>query len=97
MEHALNRQLGEMDFKRAYPKQRLPTVLSQNEVRSLLAQLEGTPRLMVELAYGAGLRLMELLRLRVHHLDLERLRLQVFGGKGTAYTAAPTRLFETRT
>jgi integron integrase len=48
----------------------------------LFAQLEGTPRLMVELAYGAGLRLMELLRLRVHHLDLDRLRLQVLGGKG---------------
>jgi integron integrase len=37
---------------------------------------------MVELAYGAGLRLMELLRLRVHHVDLERQRLQVFAGKG---------------
>jgi len=33
-------------------------------------------------AYGAGLRLMELLRLRIHHLDLERQRLQVFAGKG---------------
>jgi integron integrase len=50
--------------------------------KHLFAQLEGTPRLMVELAYGAGLRLMELLRLRVHHLDLDRLRLQVLGGKG---------------
>ena len=39
-------------------------------------------RLMAELAYGSGLRLLELLRLRVHHLDLERQRLQVFGGKG---------------
>lgn len=37
---------------------------------------------MAELAYGAGLRLMELLRLRVHHLDLERRQLHVKGGKG---------------
>ncbi|HEX2862370.1 MAG TPA: integron integrase, partial [Lacunisphaera sp.] len=48
----------------------------------LFAQLDGTPRLMVELAYGAGLRLLELLRLRVHHVDLERRRLQVLSGKG---------------
>jgi integron integrase len=82
MQEALHRALGEMEFKRAYPQQRLPTVLSSGECQSLFAQLEGTPRLMVELAYGSGLRLMELLRLRVHHLDLERLRLQVYAGKG---------------
>jgi integron integrase len=82
MQEALHRDLGQMEFKRAYPRQRLPTVLSSGECRSLFAQLEGTPRLMVELAYGAGLRLMELLRLRVHHLDIERQRLQVYAGKG---------------
>ena len=82
MQEALHRDLGQMDFKRAYPRQRLPTVLSPGECQSLFAQLEGRPRLMVELAYGAGLRLMELLRLRVHHLDIERLRLQVYAGKG---------------
>ena len=37
---------------------------------------------MAELAYGAGLRLMELLRLRIHHLDFDRGRLQVIAGKG---------------
>ena len=82
MQEALHRDLGEMAFKRAYPKQRLPTVLSVAETRSLFAQMNGTPRLMAELAYGSGLRLMELLRLRVHHLDLDRGRLQVFAGKG---------------
>jgi len=82
MQEALHRDLGAMTFQRAHPKQRLPTVLSEGECRSLFAQLDDTPRLMVELAYGAGLRLMELLRLRVHHIDLERLQLQVHGGKG---------------
>jgi integron integrase len=81
MQEALHRDLGEMDFKRASPKQRLPTVLSVAETRSLFAQMEGQPRLMSELAYGAGLRLMEL-RLRVHHLDFDRGRLQVVAGKG---------------
>jgi integron integrase len=37
---------------------------------------------MAELMYGAGLRLMELLRLRIHHLDLERRQLKVHAGKG---------------
>ena len=82
MQEALRRQLGEMKFQHAAPRRRVPTVLSQGECRALFAQLAGTPRLMIELAYGAGLRLMELLRLRVHHLDVERLRLQVMGGKG---------------
>jgi integron integrase len=82
MQEALHRDLGQMDFKRAFPKQRLPTVLSVGETRSLFAQMDGTLRLMAELAYGSGLRLMELLRLRIHHLDLERQRLQVFAGKG---------------
>lgn len=82
MQEALHRDLGPMEFKRAYPKQRLPTVLSMAETRSLFAQMNGTPRLMAELAYGAGLRLLELLRLRIHHLDLDRGRLQVYAGKG---------------
>jgi integron integrase len=82
MQEALHRDLGEMAFKRAHPKQRMPTVLSVAETKSLFAQMEGTPRLMAELAYGAGLRLMELLRLRIHHLDFDRGRLQVIAGKG---------------
>lgn len=82
MQEALHRDLGEMEFKRAYPKQRLPTVLSVPEARSLFAQMRGTTRLMAELAYGSGLRLMELLRLRIHHLDFDRSRLRVFAGKG---------------
>jgi integron integrase len=82
MQEALHRDLGKMEFKRASAKQRVPTVLSVAEARALFAQMEGTPRLMAELAYGAGLRLMELLRLRIHHLDFERARLQVIAGKG---------------
>lgn len=82
MQEALKIELGEMDFARGAARRRMPTILSQGECKSLFAQLQGTPRLMIELAYGSGLRLMELLRLRVHHLDLERLRLQVLGGKG---------------
>jgi integron integrase len=82
MQEALHRDLGEMNFIRAARKAKIPTVLSTGECRSLFAQLEGVPSLMAELMYGSGLRLMELLRLRIHHLDLERQRLQVYAGKG---------------
>jgi len=49
---------------------------------------------MAELMYGAGLRLMELLRLRVHHLDLDRGQLKVYAGKGDKdrITVLPNRL-----
>ena len=82
MQKGLKRELGKMDFRLATPQRRVPTVLSRPECQRLFAALDGTERLMAELAYGAGLRLMELLRLRVHHLDLDRQRLTVYGGKG---------------
>lgn len=82
MEQALGRKLGDMDFKRATPRLRVPVFLTEGECRRLFTQMTGTHRLMAELAYGSGIRLMELLRLRVQHLDLERRQLHVRGGKG---------------
>ncbi|MDI1250241.1 MAG: integron integrase [Lacunisphaera sp.] len=82
MQEALGRELGAMDFKRATPRVRVPVFLTKDECRRLFTQMTGTHRLMAELAYGSGLRLMELLRLRVQHLDLARMQLTVRGGKG---------------
>jgi len=81
MEKSLGRALGELDFKRAYPKLRVPIVLSPEECQRVFNQMEGTTRLMAELMYGSGVRLMELLRLRVQHLDLDRGQLTVRSGK----------------
>jgi integron integrase len=72
--------LGEM--ARAKRGRRLPEVLSREEVRRLLALSEGTPGLMLRLIYGAGLRLMECVRLRVKDLDFDRGTLMIRGGKG---------------
>jgi integron integrase len=93
----LHRQLEPIEFKRSYPRQRMPVVLSRDECERLFESLEGTARLMAELAYGAGLRLMELLRLRVQDLDLDRARLMVRGGKGDRdrVTVLPGRLQRT--
>jgi integron integrase len=61
---------------------RLPAVLSRGEVRALLDQLHGTTRLIALLLYGAGLRLMECLTLRVKDLDFARGEIRVRRGKG---------------
>jgi site-specific recombinase XerD len=64
---ALGRTLGDFgEFERARQPRRMPVVLSMAECRRVLEALEGTTRLMAELMYGSGVRLSELLRLRVH-------------------------------
>ena len=60
----------------------MPVVLCLAECQRLFDALEGTPRLMAELMFGSGLRLTELLRLRVKDVDLERGQLVVRAGKG---------------
>lgn len=67
---------------RAKTAKRLPTVLTRNEVPTILSQLAGTSWLMVSLLYGAGLRLNECLSLRVKDVDLDGSKLIVREGKG---------------
>jgi len=62
--------------------ERLPTVLNRDEVVRILAQLRGTHKLMTQLLYGSGLRLMECVRLRVKDLDFEYKTITVRDGKG---------------
>jgi integron integrase len=62
--------------------QRLPTILSRAEVDRVIRALDGTEQLMVRLLYGTGLRLLELLRLRVKDVDFENRSLVVRSGKG---------------
>jgi integron integrase len=82
--HVLDIELPWLDgITRAAVEKRLPVVLTRAEVRSLLAQLQGTPWLVASLLYGSGLRLMEAMRLRVKDLALERGELIVREGKGT--------------
>ncbi len=70
------------DVVRAKPKRRVPVVLSREEVSSLLKNMSVTQRLPTSLMYGAGLRVMECLRLRVGDLDFTRHTIRVHGGKG---------------
>ena len=61
---------------------RLPVVLTREEVRTVLAGLRGTKRLIATLLYGSGLRLMECLELRIKDLDFGRGEIRVRRGKG---------------
>ena len=70
------------DMVRAKRPVRLPVVLSREEVSALLGQLQGTHWLMASLLYGAGLRLMECLRLRVKDVDFAYRQILVRDGKG---------------
>ena len=67
---------------RASRPKRLPVVLSVAEVRSVLAQLDGTAWLLANVLYGGGLRLMEAHRLRVKDLVIERGEINVRDAKG---------------
>lgn len=70
------------NVEQAQKPRRLPTVLGVEEVRALLAQLQGVHWLVASLLYGSGLRLMECLRMRVKDVDLKRGEILVREGKG---------------
>jgi len=81
--NVLDRQLNWIELAvRAKPPERLPVVLTRQEVRLVLGLVLGVPHLVLSLLYGAGLRLMEALCLRVKDLDFERSEILIRDGKG---------------
>jgi integron integrase len=84
------------DVVRAKRPIHIPVVLTRDEVQTVLRHLRGAPWLMASLMYGAGLRLLECLRLRVKDVDFSRGELTVRDGKGQKdrMTVLPTRLAE---
>jgi integron integrase len=87
---------GPRDVVQAKAPRRLPTVLTRDEVRAVIRELSGTYRLMAQLLYGSGLRLMECVRLRVKDLDFDQRQITVRDGKGMQdrVTMLPDRLVE---
>jgi integron integrase len=70
------------DIKRARRPERLPVVLTPEELHAVLSRLQGTYQLVGGLLYGSGLRLLECLRLRVKDVELGRGEIRVRSGKG---------------
>ena len=67
---------------RAKNRRKIPVVLSVDEIIRLFNQVEGTRRMIFELIYGCGLRISELIRLRVQDIDFENGVLRVIDAKG---------------
>ena len=67
---------------RAKRPERLPIVLTRDEVRAVLRPLHGVPRLMAFLLYGSGLRVLECCRLRVQDVDFAANQIVARAGKG---------------
>lgn len=70
------------NVEQAKAPKRLPTVLTKTEVQALLSRMSGTHWLIASLLYGTGMRIMEVLRLRVKDLDFERKEILIRDGKG---------------
>jgi integron integrase len=81
--HVLDREIGDLgEVIRARKPKRLPVVMTHEEAKAVLGQLRGDKWLMASLLYGAGLRLMECLRLRIQDLDFACNEITVRDGKG---------------
>lgn len=81
--HVLKKEIGWInDVERAKKPSRIPVVFTKTEAEAILNRLEGSKWIMASLLYGAGLRLMECLRLRVKDIDFEYNQIIVRDGKG---------------
>ena len=79
----LDLKIPQLDgITRARVTKRLPVVLTREEVRAVLEQLEGMPKLLATLLYGTGMRLLECLQLRIKDIDLATHQITVRSGKG---------------
>ena len=86
--YVIERPLGELGTViRARKSNRLPVVLTREEVRSVLNHLHGTEGLIAILMYGTGMRLMECLRLRIKDIDFASGEIIIRVGKGDKRTA----------
>mgnify|MGYP002625598737 CR=1 FL=1 len=63
-------------------KKRVPVVLTKEEIKAIISRLDGSKRLAAELLYGTGMRLNEVLALRILDLDFDRNEITVRYGKG---------------
>ena len=81
--HVIGWEVGDLgEVIRALKPSRRPVVMTREEVKAVLNRLTGDKRLIASLMYGAGLRLMECLRLRVQDVEFSRNEITVRDGKG---------------
>lgn len=71
-----------LNFNRSQVSPKLPVVLTRTEIAMLFKVVDPKYKLLTQLMYGSGLRLMEAVRLRVHDIDYDYLSVMVWQGKG---------------
>jgi integron integrase len=96
LREVLKQEMADLQAVRAKRGPKLPVVLSVDEVSRILSAVVGAKRLLLELTYGAGLRVSETVRLRVKDLDFDNRLVFVRSGKGDKdrSTLLPKRLVE---
>ena len=86
----VGREVGDLnEVIHARKSTRLPIVMTSEEVKAVLANLRGDKWLMASLMFGAGLRLMECLNLRIQDIDSSRNEVLVRDGKGGKVVKSP--------
>jgi len=85
----LEKPLEGVEAARSRKEPKIPVVLTREEVKKVLALLEGTPELLVKLLYGCGLRITEAVRLRVQDIDFGYQQVTVRDGKGKKDRVTP--------
>ncbi len=85
----LDRELDVKGFKLASKARKLPVVLTTDEIRALLAQMSGLYGLLAGLQYGTGMRLMEVIRLRVQDIDVGYQQIVIRNAKGNKDRLVP--------
>lgn len=71
-----------LNFNQSSKPRKLPVVLTKDEIKRLLREIDPGYLLLAQLLYGSGLRLMEAVRLRVAAIDFDYLSIMVWHGKG---------------
>lgn len=87
--YGLEKELGEIKAERAIRKANVPEILTKDEMMAVCSHLSGDWLLLTQLGYGTGLRLMELLRLRMNDFDFGNGLITVHDGKGGKNRVVP--------
>jgi len=81
--HIIKNELSlDLNFVKSNRQQKLPVVLTQNEVSLFFRNINKRHYLIASLLYGSGLRLMEAVKIRVHDIDFDYKNIRIWNGKG---------------
>ena len=90
-EHVLNISLKDQNIQalRAKERKHIPVVLSSDEVRDILSNMSGVYKLMLKLMYGCGLRMKEVLNIRIKDIDFAYDKLYIWDSKSLTDRTLP--------